>query len=274
MGVARGDVGDVGDVDRVAARARPVTRADERVLPVLPELAGLFPDGVKGLRRGTTVAVDGGPGVGATSLALALLAGPSAAGSWAALAGLPTVGLAAAAGFGVAIGRLVLVAAPPPALWSTVVAALVESFDLVLARVTHRVRPGDARRLAARARERGSVLLVLGAGSAAGAGWPERPDQRFTAVEAVWEGLGEGHGHLHARRVTVETGGRRGADRSRRVDLWLPTADGRVAPTERLATVRRLEVARSEVRAPTGECAPSGSTARLAHELAGRVRVR
>jgi hypothetical protein len=243
MGAAIGDA--VGDVARVAARARPVVRADERVLPVLPELAGLFPDGVKGLRRGSTVAVDGGPGAGATSLALALLAGPSAAGSWAALAGLPTVGLAAAAGFGVAIGRLVLVASPPPALWSTVVATLVESFDLVLARVTHRVRPGDARRLAARARERGSVLVVLGAGSGAGtaAGWPERPDQRFTAVEAVWEGLGEGHGHLNARRVTIETGGRRGADRSRRIDLWLPAADGRVAPAERLATVRRLEAA-------------------------------
>jgi hypothetical protein len=228
----------VGVADEVAARTRPVTRADERVLPVLAELAGLFPEGVKGLRRGTTVAVDGGPG--STSLALALLAGPSAAGSWAALAGLPTVGLAAAAGFGVAIGRLVLVASPPPAVWSTVVATLVESFDMVLARVHHRVRPGDARRLAARARERGSVLLVLCGGSSA---WPERPDQRFNPVEAVWEGLGDGHGHLCARRVTIETGGRRGADRARRVELWLPGPDGRVAPAERLATVRRLEVA-------------------------------
>jgi len=238
-----------GLAEEVAARARPVTRADERVLPVLPALDGLFPEGVKGLRRGSTVAVDCGPG--ATSLALALLAGPSAAGSWAAMAGLPTVGLAAAAGFGVAIERLVLVASPPPGVWSTVVATLVEAFDLVLARANHRVRPGDARRLAARARERGSVLLVLSGGGAGGAGgvggvrwpWPETPDQRFTPVDAVWEGLGEGHGHLQARRVTIETGGRRAADRSRLVELWLPGADGRVAVAERLAPVRRLEVA-------------------------------
>jgi hypothetical protein len=250
----------VGLAGEAVARTRPVTRADERVLPVLPELAGLFPDGVRGLRRGTTVAVDGGPG--ATSLALALLAGPSSAGSWAALAGLPTVGLAAAAGFGVVIARLVLVASPPPAMWATVAATLVESFDLVLARATHRVRPGDARRLAARARERGSVLLVLGDK------WPERPDQRFTPVEAVWEGLGDGHGHLVARRVTIEAGGRRGADRTRRVDLWLPGPDGRVAPAERLATVRPL--ARLKVRAPTGDCAPAGHTTRLAHTPTAR----
>ncbi|MGH9116790.1 MAG: hypothetical protein ACRD0A_02600, partial [Acidimicrobiales bacterium] len=204
-----------GLAGEVAARARPVTRADERVLPVLPALESLFPEGVNGLQRGSTVAVDGGPG--ATSLALALMAGASTAGSWAALAGLPTVGLAAAAGFGVVIDRLVLVASPPPAVWSTVVATLVEAFDLVLARVDHRVRPGDARRLAARARERGSVLVVLGG---ARWPWPEAPDQRFTPVGAVWEGLGDGHGHLQARRVTIETGGRRGADRARRVDLW------------------------------------------------------
>jgi hypothetical protein len=235
--MGRSALGLAGEVaGEVVARTRPVTRADERVLPVLPELVGLFPEGVRGLRRGTTVAVDGGPG--ATSLALALLAGPSAAGSWAAVAGLPTVGLAAAAGFGVVIARLVLVAAPPPAMWATVVATLVESFDLVLARAHHRVRPGDARRLAARARERGSVLVVLGGGTSASS-WPERPDQRFTPVEAVWEGLGDGHGHLVARRVTIETGGRRGADRTRRIDLWLPGPDGRVAPAERLATILR-----------------------------------
>jgi hypothetical protein len=79
---------------------------------------------------------------------------------------------------------------------------------------------------------------------AAGAnGWPERADLRFTVVDAVWQGLDEGHGHLQARRVTIEAGGRRGADRSRRVDLWLPASDGGVAPVEPLATVRRLEVA-------------------------------
>src|SRR3954463_126996 len=64
-------------------RTRPVAMAGERLLPVLRALEELLPD--RGLRRGPTVAVGGG--VGATSLALALAAGPSAAGSWCAAVG-------------------------------------------------------------------------------------------------------------------------------------------------------------------------------------------
>jgi hypothetical protein len=244
----------------IAVQVRPVTLAAERVLPVLPALRSLMPDSA-GLRRGTTVSVDGAPG--STSLALALLAGAVQDGSWAAVAGLPTMGLAAAAGFGVALQRLVLVAEPPAATWATVVATLVDAFDLVLARTTRRVRTGDARRLAARARERGSVLIVLA--SEAGASLPpgssrqrgqtvrepepmswEGADLRLTVVDAAWEGLEAGHGRLRARRLTVETGGRRRADRPHRVDLWLPDPDGGVAAAEPLApvrTLRRLEAA-------------------------------
>ena len=64
----------------VAARARPVALAREHVLPVLEPLQTLLPDG---LRRGSTVAVGD-----STSLALALLAGPSGQGSWAAAVGV------------------------------------------------------------------------------------------------------------------------------------------------------------------------------------------
>jgi hypothetical protein len=85
------------------------------------------------------------------------------------------------------------------------------------------------------------VLIVLDRGPRGGRdGWPEPPEHRFTTADARWEGLGDGHGHLRARRVTIETGGRRGADRALTVDLWLPAADGRVAFAERLATVRPL----------------------------------
>ncbi|MDP9387216.1 MAG: hypothetical protein M3Q48_04630, partial [Actinomycetota bacterium] len=62
-------------LSELAGRARPVASADEQVLAVLPALAGLLPGG--GLRRGSTVAVSG-----STSLALALVAAPTAAGSW------------------------------------------------------------------------------------------------------------------------------------------------------------------------------------------------
>ena len=214
----------------VADRARPVALAREHVLPVLGPLERLLPGG---LRRGVAVQVDGArEGVGSTSLALALLAGPSAAGSWAAAVGVPSLGLAAAARYGVDLGRLVLVASPPSEQWGTVVATLLDAFDVVLVRppAGGRVRPGDGRRLTARARERGSVLVRLGSPSA----WPEAADLALTVTATSWEGLGQGHGHLRARRATVEAGGRRGHDRPRRVDLWLPGPDGRLLPHSEL----------------------------------------
>ena len=211
----------------VAERARPVALAREQVLPVLPALETLLPDG---LRRGSTVAV-----AGSTALALALLAGPVQAGSWVAAAGVSSLGLAAASELGVALDRLVLVADPPADVWSTVVATLVDAFDVVLVRP--RARANDARRLAARARERGAVLVVLGGPDGA---WPEAPEVRLAITASEWVGLGDGHGHLRARRVRVEVDGRRGAARQRRADLWLPAPSGGVERYEPLAEVRPL----------------------------------
>src|SRR5690606_11244338 len=96
---------------RLADRVRPTSLAREQVLTVAEPLRAIL---AGGLVRGTSVQVTGaGDGQGSTSLALAVLAGPSAAGSWAAVVGVPALGLAAAAGFGVDLGRLVLVAPPP-----------------------------------------------------------------------------------------------------------------------------------------------------------------
>src|ERR1044071_2615739 len=94
-----------------------------RMLPVHPALAGLFPWG--GLRRGTTVSVRG-----STSLLFALLAPPTDTGSWAALVGMPDLGLRAAAELGVAVDRLALVRHPGRNL-PAVVAALLDGMDLV-----------------------------------------------------------------------------------------------------------------------------------------------
>ena len=78
---------------------------------MLPPSRPLLPGG--GLRRGATVSVTAAAGVGgATSLALALVAEASRAGSWVAAVGLPSLGLVAADELGVALERLVLVAAP------------------------------------------------------------------------------------------------------------------------------------------------------------------
>lgn len=207
-------------------RMRPVTLAEQRCLPVVEALEPLLVGA--GLQRGSVVSVGGPPGAGATSLALALVAGPSAAGSWVAAVGLPWLGLPAAAEAGVHLGRLALVPAPGPASWAGVVAALVDAFDVVLLCPERRARPNDARRLAARARERGAVLVLLGPPG----GWREGPDVVLRVTRSRWEGLGDGHGHLRSREVRVEATGRRRAARPRTADLSLPAGDP--APTRRI----------------------------------------
>jgi hypothetical protein len=226
VAASAGVKGDVGALAAAARRARPVTTAAERALPVAPPLEPLLPSG---LRRGTSLQVTGvRDGLGTTSLALAVLVGPSAAGSWVAAVGVPSLGLAAAAGFGVDLGRVVLVpdaGDPGGPTWSTVVATLLESFDVVVVRPHRRVPPGESRRLAARARERGSVLVRLGVPG----DWPEAADAVLTVTSTTWEGLGHGSGHLRARRAVVEVGGRRGYDRPRSTTLWLPGPGGVLA---------------------------------------------
>jgi hypothetical protein len=193
-----------------------VTLAGERLLPVVPALQPLLPG--QGLRRGTTVAVGR-----SAALALALVAGASAAGSWVAAVGLPDLGIVAAAESGIALERLTLVPAPGARAWPTVVAALLDAVDVVLVRPPAGLPAGQARRLAARARERGAVLVPLGS-------WSEPADLRLAVVASTWQGLGQGHGRLHSRRVEVDATGRGAATRERRLPLWLPAPDGTVAP--------------------------------------------
>ncbi len=222
------------DLAEVSRAVRPVSMAHEQVVPVLPALSCLVsgqPVG-GGLVRGSVVQV---AGVAAVSVALALVAGPSAAGSWTAVVGCPDLGLAAAAEAGVSMERLALVAEPAPESWAGVVAAFVGAVDVVVVGPPHRVRTGDARRLVARARERGTILVQVASGRPAGSGssgssWAGviEADLRLTGVESRWQGLGRGHGHLQARRVVVEAGGRRRASRPRRAELWLPDAQGAI----------------------------------------------
>ena len=210
----------------LAERIRPTTLAREQRLPVLPALRPLIPGA--GLRRGSTLAVDG---PAATSLALAVAAAASQDGAWVAAVGFPSLGLLAAAELGLALERFVLVASPDTspgpdnetAVWAAAVAALVDAFEVVLVQATDRVRSRDARRLAARTRERDALLVQVGSRA-----WPEGADVTLEVTAATWEGLGEGHGYLRARRVTVVGGGRREASRPRQAELWLPSVDGAV----------------------------------------------
>lgn len=204
----------------IAGRARPVSLAEEQALPVLPALERVLPKG--GLQRGCTVTVQGGPG--ANALGLALMAGASGAGSWVAAVGMPSLGIASAAEMGVVLERLILVAAPPAQRWPKVVASLLDSFDLVL--VNWPGVPADmVRRMGLRARERRAVLISI---AGLGEPWHEAADLRLTVRRSRWEGLGSGHGRLRARRLEIETAGRR-APMPRRTTLWLPDQSGRVA---------------------------------------------
>lgn len=213
-------------LDVLGQRARPVSLAVERGLPVLPALAPLVPDGA--LARGSVVGV---AGPGATALGLGLVAAASAAGAWTVVVGVPDLGLVAAAEAGLALDRTVLVAPPPPEQWATVVAALAESVEVLVVRADVRVRPGDLRRLRTHLRGRGGVLVRLpGRGE-----WPEAPDLVLRVTDPSWRGaVGvdrvDGAGRLRARRVVVEAEGRGRAARPRRRELWLPGVDGRPAP--------------------------------------------
>ncbi|GAA0525615.1 hypothetical protein GCM10011581_14300 [Saccharopolyspora subtropica] len=183
-----------------------------RVLPTRTELAAVLP--WPGLRRGSTVAVHG-----SVSLVFALLSEATRNGSWAAVVGLPGISLVAASECGVDLDRLAMVPRPggDPV---GVVAALLDGVDLVVVGNTRQVSDQDARRLSARARNLGSVLLPFGA-------WPGAEVQ-LRCVGASWHGIGEGHGHLRERAVTVRSRGRGAAARPRSCRLLLPARDGSI----------------------------------------------
>lgn len=186
-----------------------------RVLPVYQPLRRLLPDG--GLRRGSAVAV--GTATGGTSLLFALLGAASRQGEWCAMVGLPGVGVVSAVEFGVVPERLALVPYPGHQ-WGPVLAALLDGFGLVVVRPAGPVPVPLARRLMARARQRGAVLLVHG-------DWPGA-DVSLRCTDPVWEGLSAGRGRLRRRAVTVRAEGRGAAARSRSARLLLPA--GRPGP--------------------------------------------
>jgi hypothetical protein len=214
----------------LVTRAASGNAAAERTLPLLPAFSSLLPTAA--VQRGSVV---GCAGAAAVSLALAFLAGPSQQGAWVAVAGMPTLGLAAAAESGVVLERLIAVTEPldaqgavrpfDDALWADLLAACIDGFDLVLLGPgTQQVRPATARRLVARLQSRGAVAVTVGA-PVFGA------DLRFECASSSWSGLGDGHGVARARRTLVEMSGRR-VPQPRRAEYWLPAIDGRLQSVE------------------------------------------
>lgn len=217
----------------LAGLVRPASDPDpagaHRILPVAPSLTGLLPH--RGLRRGSTVAVATGPPVhnGGTSLMLALLAAASRSGSWCAVVGVPALGAVAAAETGLVLERTALVPHPGPE-WATVVAALIDGVDVVVTAVPGAVSAALSSRLAARARQRGSVLVPYGP-------W-EGADVTLRVIQGVWEGLGPGRGRLRRRQVTVAARGRGAAARPKELRLWLPGDDTTRSTRPEAPTIR------------------------------------
>ncbi len=186
---------------------------DDSVLPVLDALRDLLPAG--GLLRGSVVAT------GRWSLlCLALAAGASAAGAWCAIAGVPQLGVRAAADAGLDPDRMLLIAEPGPS-WPQVLVSLLDGCELVLLRPPDRPSAQVRRKLEAVIRRRGGVLVVAG-------DW-DGAQSRLLISRQEWTGIGTGHGRLRARRVQVVADGRGSAVRPRARWLWLPGPDGSVA---------------------------------------------
>ena len=191
-------------------RSMQATKLDTRSLPTNDALARLLPGGA--LKQGAAYSV-----LGSTSLAMALLAAASEAGSWCAVVGVPDFGIEAAAGMGIDLERLVLVPAPGDQ-WLPVTAALLDVLTLVVLRPPARIGDAAASRLAARLRQRGATLVTLG-------DWPQSEAQ-LRVTDSRWSGIGDGHGCLRGRQVTVAVSAR--SDVARTGRLWLPDAEGRL----------------------------------------------
>ncbi len=168
--------------DRITAMQK--TGLGVRTLPTDAGIAGVLPGGA--LKAGVAYAA------ASLDLAMLLAAGPSAAGAWCGVVGVPEFGVEAAAGLGIDLGRLVLVPEPGEH-WLTVTAQLVDVLPVVLVRPTVRPTDGDVARLASRLRQHGAVLIVLGA-------WPQA-EAALEIESSTWLGLGSGHGTLTGREA-------------------------------------------------------------------------
>jgi hypothetical protein len=214
----------------LAARARPVSSAASRLLPLPAALVPLFPDGA--LRRGSTTLVAGSSGAGTTTLALALLSAVSATGGWCAAVGVADPGVVAAVELGLDLRRVVFVPRPAGA-WADAAGELLGAVEAVVVRPPG-IRVQAARRLTARARERRTALVVLAEDASR---WPSERDVTLTVGDVAWEGAGEGHGRLLGRRVAVIATARRPAEPPTVHRLWLPSSDGTVTAGRSSTTV-------------------------------------
>jgi hypothetical protein len=138
---------------------------------------------------------------------------------WSGVAGIPELGIAAAAAMGVNPGRMMLVP-EPGTKWAEVASTMLDACEMVLLRPPGRVPAVLRRRLETAARKNGAALIVAGE-------WDGAP-LRLSVGRQRWEGVGDGYGRLRAQLAEVVAEGRGTYAWPRRAWLWLPGPDGTV----------------------------------------------
>lgn len=220
---SRAELSQAEVVRELQSRIRGMQRQklDTRALPTNPAIADLLPGGA--LAAGSAYSV-----AQSTTLALSLLQGPSAAGAWCAVIGMPDLGVEAAAGLGIDLERLVLVPYPGEQ-WMSVVSALIDVVSVVMVRPPAPARIGDAvaGKLGSRLRQREAVLISVG-------DWP-RAEARLSITASDWTGIGSGFGHLTGRQVTVGSVASAWAGRAKSRRLWLPDSEQQVRAVDQAA---------------------------------------
>lgn len=185
------------------------------VLPVLPELTRLLPDG--GLPMGVVSEVAD------PSLLLAVTAGVAVTRPdvYTAVVGMPEIGLSAWARYGQDVRRVALVDIPGEH-WAEVVSTLIGGFEVVIAAPPQGgIPPTVTKRLGARLRQHRCALVSPSR-------WPGSALRLEVAHSGGWLGLGDGWGQIRGRQVTVRVSGR-GVWQARTAELMLPDEHGRVS---------------------------------------------
>lgn len=204
------------------ARGADPSLAQRPAFNVPGQLRSLLPDG---LRRGSVVQI-----TGSTALMLETLVAASTEELWTAIVGQPHIGILAAAETGVDLQRLILVPKPGPDA-VLALSALLDGVDLLVVGPEVTLLPSDRRRLTARARERGTVIIAT-------VPWPGAQIE-LTVTGVRWRGLGEGTGRLQSRELRVERAGRGSAAQWAQVEIVLPTGalpDGTTDEPEHVET--------------------------------------
>ena len=187
---------------RLEVEKEPVTSA---YFPIQPKLACLFPE--RRVASGSVISVQHG-----VSLLFGLLAAASQCGIWVSFVGMPGLGLLAASQAGLALERVAVI--PHVGVEAGEVVGVLLDVMCVVVGPKAVLSVAERRRLAARARERGTVLFATGE-------WPGA-NLSFDVLGYEWSGFEHGRGwvqrtHAHIRRL-----GRGAAAVPRTFDLELP----------------------------------------------------